>query len=141
MGRGAHSNGQPQIAQIMVGTLENPGRRGRGGKEKERTDCVADDLWLFGIRDREVWRTVALGSGKWREMVMEGDRTFMATWRKEEKKVAEVRRSKREIEEADTIPIAPGVTAGQLRRFRAALIGLLFLPPHSGRAVSTMSRH
>ena len=54
MDRGAHSNGQPQIAQTNHGgTLENPGRRGRGGKEKEWTDCVADDLRLFGIEDGE----------------------------------------------------------------------------------------
>ena len=45
--------------QIMVGTLENPGRRGRGGKEKEWTDFVADDLRLFGIEDGEGWKTAA----------------------------------------------------------------------------------
>ena len=39
------------LRRIMVGTLENPGRRGRGGKEKEWTDCVADDPRLFGIGD------------------------------------------------------------------------------------------
>ena len=37
--------------RIMGRTLENPGRRGRGGKEKEWTDCVADDQRLFGIGD------------------------------------------------------------------------------------------
>ena len=39
--------------QIMVGTLENPGRSGRGDTEKEWTDCEADDLRLFGIGDGE----------------------------------------------------------------------------------------
>ena len=85
-------------------------------------DRVADDLRLFGIKDEEGWKTVALDLGKWWEMVMEGGRTFMATWRKEEERAAEARRNKREEEEADKIPIAPGVTVGQLRRFRAALI-------------------
>ena len=47
-------------------------------------DYVADDLRLFGIRDGEGWKTVALNPGKWLETLMEGGRTFMATWRKEE---------------------------------------------------------
>ena len=56
-------------------------------------------------------------------MVMERGSTFMATGTKEGDRAADVRRNKREAEEADKIPIAPGLTAGQLRRFRAALIG------------------
>ena len=63
----------------------------------------------------------------------------MATLRTEEERAAEVRRNKREAEEADKTPIAPGVTPGQLRCFRAALIGPT--PPSLGRAVSTMSPH
>ena len=70
--------------RIMVGTLENPGRRGRGGKEKEWTGCVADDLRLFEIGDGEGWKTVALDPGKWWEMVMKGGRTFMAGRKEEE---------------------------------------------------------
>ena len=32
------------------GKLENAGKRGPGGKDKEEwTDCVADDLQLFGV--------------------------------------------------------------------------------------------
>ena len=58
--------------RIMMGTLENPGRRGRGGKEKEWTDCVADDLRLFGIGEGDGWETMVLDSGKWWEVVMEG---------------------------------------------------------------------
>ena len=86
---------------------------------------MADDLRLFGIGDGEGWKSVALDPGKWWEVVMDGGRTFMATWRKEEERAAEVRRNKREKEEADKTPIGPGVTAGQLRRFRAAFIGPL----------------
>ena len=106
--------------RIMAGTLENPGRRGRGGKEKEWTDCMADDLRLFGIGDGEGWKTVALVPSKWCKVLMEGGRTFMATWRTEEERAAEVRRNKSDAEVAAKTPIAPGVTAGQLRRFRAA---------------------
>ena len=71
--------------RIMVGTLDNPGRRGRGG-EKEWRDYMADDLWLSGIGDGEKWKTVALDPGKWWEVVMEEGCTFMATWREEEEK-------------------------------------------------------
>ena len=43
---------------------------------------------------------------------------------KEEEKASEHRKRKREAEEADKVEVAPGVIAGSLRRFRAALIGL-----------------
>ena len=49
---------------IMVGTLEKLARRGRGSKEKEWTDCVADDLRLFEIGDGEGWKTVAIEPDK-----------------------------------------------------------------------------
>ena len=72
---------------------------------------------------------MALDPGKWWEVVMEGGRTFMATWRTEEERAAEVRRNKRESEEADKTPMAPGVTAGQLGGV------LLGHPPSPSRAV------
>ena len=49
------------LKKVMSGELENAGKRGPGGKEKERTDCVADDLRLFGIT--EGWSTSALDRG------------------------------------------------------------------------------
>ena len=84
---------------------------------------MADDLRLFGIGDGEGWKTRALDPGKCLEVVMEGSRTFMATWRMEEERAGEVRQNKREADEADQTPIAPGVIAEQLRLFGAALIG------------------
>ena len=33
----------------MFGNLEGAVRRGRGGKEKEWTDCVQSDIRAFGI--------------------------------------------------------------------------------------------
>ena len=41
--------------------LENAGKRGPGGEEKEWTDCVADDLRLFGITGE--WSTAAIDPG------------------------------------------------------------------------------
>ena len=35
--------------RIMFGNLECAVRRGRGGKEKEWTDCVQSDIPAFGI--------------------------------------------------------------------------------------------
>ena len=47
--------------RVMSGELENAGKRGLGGKEKEWTDCVPDDLRLFGITGD--WNTAALSMG------------------------------------------------------------------------------
>ena len=46
----------------------------------------------------------------------------MARWRDKEESVAIIRLRKREAEEADKVVVASGVTVGQLRRFRAALL-------------------
>ena len=35
--------------QIVFETLEGAVRRGRGGKEKEWTDCVQSNIRVFGI--------------------------------------------------------------------------------------------
>ena len=44
---------------------EKTGRRGRGCKEKERMNCVANELRLFGIGDSEGWKTPTLEPCKW----------------------------------------------------------------------------
>ena len=56
--------------RVMSGELENAGKRGPGGKEKERTDCVADDRRLFGVTGD--WSTAALDPGAWYNIVHEG---------------------------------------------------------------------
>ncbi|CAM9498388.1 unnamed protein product, partial [Ascophyllum nodosum] len=56
--------------RVMSGELENAGKRGPGGKEKQWTDCVADDLRLFGVTGD--WRTAALDPGAWYNTVHEG---------------------------------------------------------------------
>ena len=68
-------------------------RRGRGGKEKEWTDCVQSDIRAFGITGD--WKTMALKAEVW-EAVTEGGRRFMATWREEEEDAARHRQEKRE---------------------------------------------
>ena len=107
--------------RVMSGELENAGKRGPGGKEKEWTDCLANDRRLFGITGD--WNTAALDPGVWYSAVHEGGRRFMAAWVKEEENASSHRQKKREAEEADKVEVAPGVTVPSLRRFRAALIG------------------
>ena len=70
------------IRGCQSGTRSVAGKRGPGGKEKEWTDCVADDLRLFGVTGD--WRTAALDPGAWYNTVLEGGCRFMAAWVREE---------------------------------------------------------
>ena len=70
-------------------------RRGRGGKEKEWTDCVQSDIQAFGITTGD-WKPTALEAEVWVETVAEGERRFMAAWRKEEVDAARHHQEKRE---------------------------------------------
>ena len=76
----------------MFGNLEGAVRRGRGGKEKEWTDCVQSDIWAFGIAGG--WKAMALKAEVWVEVVTEGGRRLMAAWRKEEEDAARHRQEK-----------------------------------------------
>ena len=99
----------------------------RGGeKEKEWTDCVAEHVRAFGNGgDR---KATALERGAWDDTVIEGGRRFMAGWREEEESAVITRQRKREAGETDKVVVASGVTVGQLRRFRAALLGPSLAP-------------
>ena len=80
--------------RIVFGNLEGAVRRGRGGKEKECTDCVQSDIRAFGIAGD--WKATALNAEVRVETVTEGGRRFMAAWRKEEVDAARHRQEKRE---------------------------------------------
>ena len=80
--------------RIMFGNLEGAVRRGRGGKEKEWTDCVQSDIRAFGITGD--WETMAVKAEVWVEAVTKGGRRFMAAWRQEEEDAARHRQEKRE---------------------------------------------
>ena len=122
VGGGATPHGCPQVnREVHVGGARERGETWARGKEKEWTDCVADDLRLFGVtRD---WRTAALDPAAWYNKVHEGGCRFMAAWVREEENASNQRQKKREAEEADKVEVAPGGTVASLRRFRAALIG------------------
>ena len=79
---------------IMFGNLEGAVRRGRGGKEKEWTDCVQSDIRAFGIAGD--WKAMAFTAEVWVEAATEGGRRFMAAWREEEEDAARHRQEKRE---------------------------------------------
>ena len=66
--------------RIVFGNLEGAVRRGRGGKEKEWTDCVQSDIRAFGIAGDS--KATALKAEVWVETVTEGGWRFMAGWRK-----------------------------------------------------------
>ena len=74
--------------RVISGELENAGKRGPG-KEKEWTDCVADDLRLFGITGNR--RTAALDPGAWYNKVHEAGCRFMAAWAREEENASNQR--------------------------------------------------
>ena len=80
--------------RIMFGNLEGAVRRGRGGKEREWTDCVQSDIRAFGITGD--CKTMALKVEVWVEAVTEGGRRFMAAWREEEEDAARHRQEKRD---------------------------------------------
>ena len=87
---------------------------------------MAEDVRAFGIGGD--WKAAALEREAWGDTVIEGGRRFMAEWRKEEESAVITRQRKREAEEADNIVVASGVTVGQLRHFRAALLGPSLAP-------------
>ena len=66
--------------RIVFRNLEGAVRRGRGGKEKEWTDCVQSDIRAFGIPGD--WKATALKAEVRVETVMAGGWKFMAAWRK-----------------------------------------------------------
>ena len=48
--------------RVMFGRMEGPGQRGAGGKEKEWTDGVAEDVRAFGIGGD--WKAAAVERGR-----------------------------------------------------------------------------
>ena len=52
------SGGRLPKKRIMFGNLEGAVRRGRGGKEKEKTNCLQSDIRAFGIAGD--WKAMAL---------------------------------------------------------------------------------
>ena len=80
--------------RIMFGKLDGEVRRGRGGKEKEWTNCIQSDIRAVGITGN--WKAMALKAEVWVEAATEGGRRFTAAWRKEKVDAARHRQEKRE---------------------------------------------
>ena len=66
--------------RIVFGNLEDAVRRGRGGKEKEWTDCVQSDVRAFGIAGD--WKVTGSEAEVWVDTVTKGGGRFMDAWRK-----------------------------------------------------------
>ena len=60
VGGASSSEGWRLPKQIVFGSLEGAVWRGRGGKEKEWTDCVHSDIQSFIIAGD--WKVTALGA-------------------------------------------------------------------------------
>ena len=120
---GAALHGRSKVTQEgRVRRAEKRGKtRARGRGEKEWMDCVAQNRPMFDIKGD--WSTAAQDPGAWYNIVCERGCRFMAAWVREEEQASENQQRMRETEEADKVEVAPGVTVGSLRRFRAALIG------------------
>ena len=95
--------------RIMSGAWENAGQHWPGGKEKERTDYVAEDRRVFGIKAD--WSTAALEPGAWYNAGL------WPRGRGKWKKAFE----RRKTEEVDKVEVAPVVTVESLRRFKSRL--------------------
>ena len=65
-------NGGRLPKRLVFGNLEGAVRRGRGGKEKEWTDCVQSDIRAFGIAGD--LKATALEAEVWVDTVTEGGR-------------------------------------------------------------------
>ena len=83
MGGGAAPHGRPQVArEDRVGKLENAGQRGLGRKEKQCTDCVAEDRRVFGITGD--WSGIAQDPRE--KTARERCCRFMAAWENERRR-------------------------------------------------------
>ena len=69
-------NGGRLPKRNVFGNLEDALRRGRGGKEKEWTDCVQSDIRAFDIAGDS--KATALEADMWVDIVTEGGRRLMA---------------------------------------------------------------
>ena len=93
--------------RFVFGNLEGAVRRGRGGKEKERTNCVQSDIRAFGIAGD--WKATTLKTEVWVETFTEGGRRFMAAWREEKVDAARHRQEKREATTLGNLLLQTGV--------------------------------
>ena len=93
--------------RIVFGNLEGAVRRGRGGKEKEWTDCIQSDIRVFGIAGD--WEATVLKAEVWVETVTDCGRRFMAAWRKEEVDAFRHRQEKREATRLGNLLLQTGV--------------------------------
>ena len=64
--------------RVMSGELEKAGKRGPGGKEKEWTDCVADDLSYLASRGTGAPPPLTLGHG-----ITQYTKGIVGLWRRE----------------------------------------------------------
>ena len=104
--------------RIMFENLEGAVRRGRGGKEKEWTDCVQSDIRAFGITGD--WKAMTLKAEVWVETVTEGGRRFMTASTKKRERRGQTSPGEERGNETGKVAIAHG----SVGFCKATLIGL-----------------
>ena len=104
--------------RIMFGNPEGAVRKGRGGKEKEWTECVQSDIRAFGITGD--WKAMALKAEVCVETVTEGGRRFMAASRKKRGRRGQT--SPGEERGNETVKVA--IAHGSVESCKARPIGL-----------------
>ena len=95
MGGDPHPNERRAAAKgNHVRKPEGAVRRGQGGNEKERIDCVQSDIRAFVITGD--WKATALKAAVWTQTVTEDGRRFMVAWRKKDVDAVRHRQKKKE---------------------------------------------
>ena len=79
--------------RVMLGTVKDGVKKGRGGQEKEWATCVESDVRSFKIQQN--WKQAAQDAQRWTETVTEGGQRFVTEWRKEEEEKSKSRQEKR----------------------------------------------
>ena len=105
---------------------------GWGGRRKNGRTAWQTIVGCLASRGTGAPPHLTLGSGT--AECVNGAVGFLAAWVRGEEKVSENRRRNSEAEGAGKVKVAPGVTVGSLRRFRAALIGPTQGTPESASA-------
>ena len=85
------TNNERLTRQIVFGTMAGGETPGPGRPEKNRAQCLVDDLRVFGA-ETDLWPTAAKKGGKWYRGVVQVADCFVARWHRDEAESSWLRR-------------------------------------------------